>query len=113
AEMLKYACNAFHALKATFANEMGRISQAAGVDPHEVMQLLCMDRQLNISSAYLRPGFAFGGSCLPKDLKALLYLAKTQDVDLPMMANIMSSNAAHIEHAVNQVLASGRRSVGM
>jgi GDP-mannose 6-dehydrogenase len=113
AEMLKYACNVFHALKVTFANEMGRICQAASVDPHEVMQLLCMDRQLNISPAYLRPGFAFGGSCLPKDLKALLYLAKSADVEVPMLAGIMPSNAAHIEHAIEQVLASGRRRVGM
>jgi GDP-mannose 6-dehydrogenase len=113
AEMLKYACNAFHAVKVTFANEIGRISQVAGVDPNEVMKLLCMDRQLNISSAYLRPGFAFGGSCLPKDLKALLYLAKSKDVELPMLGNILPSNAAHIEHAIEQVLASGRRSVGM
>jgi GDP-mannose 6-dehydrogenase len=113
AEMLKYACNAFHALKVTFANEVGRLSQAVGVDPHEVMQLLCMDRQLNISSAYLRPGFAFGGSCLPKDLKALLYLAKSSDIELPMLAHILPSNAAHIEHAIEQVLASGRRSIGM
>ncbi len=113
AEMLKYACNAFHALKVTFANEIGRISQSAGVDPHEVMKLLCMDRQLNISSAYLRPGFAFGGSCLPKDLKALLYLAKSSDVELPMLASILPSNVAHIEHAIEQVLASGRRSIGL
>jgi GDP-mannose 6-dehydrogenase len=113
AEMLKYACNAFHALKVTFANEMGRICQAAQVDPHEVMRLVCMDRQLNISPAYLRPGFAFGGSCLPKDLKALLYLAKSSDIELPMLASIIPSNVAHIEHAIEQVLASGRRSVGM
>lgn len=113
AEMLKYACNAFHALKVTFANEIGRISQAVGVDPHEVMKLVCMDRQLNISSAYLRPGFSFGGSCLPKDLKALLYLAKSSDVELPMLANVLPSNAAHVEHAIDSVLASGKRSVGM
>lgn len=113
AEMLKYACNAFHALKVTFANEIGRISQAVGVDPHEVMKLVCMDRQLNISSAYLRPGFAFGGSCLPKDLKALLYLAKSSDVDLPMLSHVLASNGAHIEHAIEQVLATGKRSIGM
>ena len=113
AEMLKYACNVFHALKVTFANEMGRICQASSVDPHEVMQLLCMDRQLNISPAYLRPGFAFGGSCLPKDLKALVYLAKSTDVEVPMLASIMASNTAHIEHAIEQVLASGLRRVGM
>jgi GDP-mannose 6-dehydrogenase len=113
AEMLKYACNAFHAVKVTFANEIGRISQAIGVDPHEVMKLLCMDRQLNVSPAYLRPGFAFGGSCLPKDLKALLYTAKTNDIELPMLANVIASNAAHIEHAIDAVLSSGKRSVGM
>ncbi len=113
AEMLKYACNAFHALKVTFANEIGRVSQAAGVDPHEVMRLLCMDRQLNISPAYLRPGFAFGGSCLPKDLKALLYLAKTTDVNLPMLGSLLPSNTAHIEHAIEQVLNTGKRSIGM
>ncbi|HEX2492660.1 MAG TPA: nucleotide sugar dehydrogenase, partial [Steroidobacter sp.] len=113
AEMLKYACNAFHALKVTFANEIGRISQAIDVDPHEVTKLLCMDRQLNISSAYLRPGFAFGGSCLPKDLKALLYLAKSADVDVPMLANILPSNAVHMEHAIDIVLGAGRRSIGM
>lgn len=113
AEMLKYACNAFHAVKVTFANEIGRISQAMGVDPHEVMRMLCMDRQLNISPAYLKPGFAFGGSCLPKDLKALLYAAKIKDVELPMLANVLPSNVAHIEHAIETVLSTGKRSVGM
>lgn len=113
AEMLKYACNAFHAVKVTFANEIGRISQSMGVDPHEVMRLLCLDRQLNISPAYLRPGFAFGGSCLPKDLKALLYAAKIRDVELPMLASVLPSNGAHIEHAIEAILARGKRSIGM
>jgi GDP-mannose 6-dehydrogenase len=113
AEMLKYACNAFHAVKVTFANEVGRLCQAAGIDPHEVMKLLCMDRHLNISPTYLRPGFAFGGSCLPKDLKALLYLAKSNDVELPMLANVMTSNRVHIDHAIAQVLETGKRSVGV
>jgi len=113
AEMLKYACNAFHAVKVTFANELGRLCQSASVDPHEVMKLVCMDRQLNISPAYLRPGFAFGGSCLPKDLKALLYLAKTNDVELPMLSNVMASNRVHVDHAVAQVLQSGKRNVGV
>lgn len=113
AEMLKYACNAFHALKVTFANEMGRLSQAMEVDPHEVMKLLCMDRQLNISSAYLRPGFAFGGSCLPKDLKALLHAARTNDVELPMLGSILASNSAHVDQAVERVLAHGGRRVGL
>jgi GDP-mannose 6-dehydrogenase len=113
AEMLKYACNAFHALKITFANEIGRIAQPLGVDPHEVMKLLCMDRQLNISSAYLRPGFAFGGSCLPKDLKALMHVAKMSDVEIPMLSSVLTSNSAHIDTAVDRVLATGKRNVGL
>lgn len=113
AEMLKYACNAFHAVKVTFANEIGRVCQAANVDPHEVMKFVCMDRQLNISPAYLRPGFAFGGSCLPKDLNALLYLAKTNDVELPMLANVLASNRKHTEHAISQVLETGKRRIGI
>jgi GDP-mannose 6-dehydrogenase len=113
AEMLKYACNAFHAVKVTFANEMGRLCQSAGLDPLEIMKLVCMDRQLNISPAYLRPGFAFGGSCLPKDLKALLYLGKMNDVEVPMLANVMESNRLHVDHAIAQVLATGKRRIGV
>jgi GDP-mannose 6-dehydrogenase len=113
AEMLKYACNAFHAVKVTFANEIGRLCQSVDVDPLEVMKLVCMDRQLNISPAYLRPGFAFGGSCLPKDLKALLYLAKTNDIELPMLANVLPSNRNHVDHAIAQVLATGKRRIGV
>ncbi len=113
AECLKYASNAFHALKITFANEIGRLAQACEVDPHEVMRLLCLDAQLNISSAYLRPGFAFGGSCLPKDLRALLDVAKRRDVDTPMLASLMPSNRVQIERAVEAVLADGGRAVGM
>jgi GDP-mannose 6-dehydrogenase len=113
AEMLKYACNAFHALKITFANEVGRICQAVEVDPHAVMDLVCQDRHLNISPAYLRPGFAFGGSCLPKDLRALCHLAGRQDVSAPMLSAIADSNRMHLDHAVALVLATGARSVGM
>jgi GDP-mannose 6-dehydrogenase len=113
AEMLKYACNSFHALKVTYANEIGRLGKQLGVDSREVMRLLCQDTRLNISPAYLRPGFAFGGSCLPKDLKALLYLAKDGDVDMPMLQAILPSNREHIERAVHMVLASGKRAVGM
>jgi GDP-mannose 6-dehydrogenase len=113
AEMLKYACNIFHALKATFANEVGRLSQAMGVDSHSVMDMVCRDTRLNISPAYLRPGFAFGGSCLPKDLKAMLYVAKSQDVSVPMLSNVLTSNAVHIDHAIDAVLKSGKKSVGL
>ena len=113
AECLKYACNAFHALKITFANEIGRIAQACEVNPHEVMRLLGLDAQLNISTAYLRPGFAFGGSCLPKDLRALLDIAKRRDVETPMLASLLPSNRVQIERAVDTVLADGGRAVGM
>lgn len=113
AEMLKYACNAFHAVKITFANEMGRICQALDVDSHEVMDLVCRDRQLNISPAYLRPGFAYGGSCLPKDLAALRHLAGRRDVAVPMLGTLAYSNTVHIEHALETILGTGRRSIGM
>jgi GDP-mannose 6-dehydrogenase len=113
AEMVKYCCNNFHALKITFANETARLCEALQVDPFEVMDLLCKDRQLNISPAYLKPGFAFGGSCLPKDLRATLYLAKINDVDVPMLGSIQQSNRQHIDHAIAKVLQSGCRKVGM
>src|SRR4051812_20361721 len=113
AEMMKYCCNNFHALKITFANETARLCEALGVDPFEVMNLVCKDTQLNISPAYLKPGFAFGGSCLPKDLRATLYLAKTRDVELPMLGHVLQSNREHVERAIAKVLASGRRRVGM
>jgi GDP-mannose 6-dehydrogenase len=113
AEMVKYCCNNFHALKITFANETARLCEALGVDSFEVMNLVCSDRQLNISAAYLRPGFAFGGSCLPKDLRATIYMSKMRDVELPMHASLLASNRVHLEHAIAKVLASGKRRVGM
>jgi GDP-mannose 6-dehydrogenase len=113
AEMLKYACNAFHAVKITFANEIGRLSQSVGVDARQVMELVCKDKRLNISPAYLKPGFAFGGSCLPKDLRALTYVGKLNDVTTPMLGNVMGSNRAHIDHAVDLVTNSGKRKVGI
>ena len=113
AEMMKYCCNVFHALKATFANEIGRVCQSLGVDSHEVMELVCKDKHLNISPAYMRPGFAFGGSCLPKDLRALNKMARDNDVQIPMLANVMSSNQSHIDHTINTVLSTGKKSVGM
>jgi GDP-mannose 6-dehydrogenase len=113
AEMVKYSCNNFHALKITFANETARLCEALSVDPFEVMDLVCKDRQLNISAAYLKPGFAFGGSCLPKDLRATMYMAKSRDVDLPVHGSIMQSNRAHIDHAIAKVLSSGKRRIGL
>jgi GDP-mannose 6-dehydrogenase len=113
AEALKYASNAFHAVKITFANEIGRLAQAMKVDSHAVMELVRRDTRLNIAPAYLRPGFAFGGSCLPKDLRALLYMAKTRDVDLPMLGSLLGSNRLHVERAAEFVLARGGRKVGL
>ncbi|HUP10173.1 MAG TPA: nucleotide sugar dehydrogenase, partial [Caldimonas sp.] len=113
AETVKYCCNNFHALKITFANETARLCEALGVDPFEVMDLVCRDTQLNISPAYLRPGFAFGGSCLPKDLRATLHLAKRHDVELPMLAGILASNRAHVDLAVRKVLDTKMRRVAM
>jgi GDP-mannose 6-dehydrogenase len=113
AETLKMSCNAFHALKITFANEIGRISQSLGIDSHEVMRLVCADTRLNISPAYLKPGFAFGGSCLPKDLRALAHIAKQNDLEIPMLASLLVSNRAHIDHAVDKILKLGRPRVGM
>jgi GDP-mannose 6-dehydrogenase len=113
AEIQKYACNAFHALKITFANEIARISEAAGVDGRSVMELICKDQRLNISAAYMKPGFAFGGSCLPKDLRAIAYLAKISDVTIPMLSSVMGSNRAHIDHVLSKVMAPDVRRVAI
>jgi len=113
AEMLKYACNAFHAVKITFANEIGRLARSVGVDGRAVMDLVCKDTRLNISPVYMKPGFAFGGSCLPKDLRALTYVGKQNDVTTPMLGNVMGSNRAHVDHALELVTQSGRRRIGM
>jgi GDP-mannose 6-dehydrogenase len=113
AEMLKYACNAFHAVKVTFANEIGRLSQAVDIDARQVMDLVCRDQRLNISPAYLKPGFAFGGSCLPKDLRALTYVGKIKDATLPMLGSVMGSNRAHIDHVLDKIMAAGVRRVAM
>ncbi len=104
AEMIKYACNAFHAVKIAFANEIGALSEQVGVDGDEVMATLCEDVMLNCSSAYLKPGFAFGGSCLPKDLRALVYRAAHLDLKLPLLESTLPSNQQHLKRAIDAVL---------
>jgi GDP-mannose 6-dehydrogenase len=104
AELIKYACNAFHAVKIAFANEMGALAAELGIDGGEVMDTLCRDHALNISRAYLKPGFAFGGSCLPKDLRALVYRASRLDLKLPLLENVLGANHAHLERAIQLAL---------
>jgi GDP-mannose 6-dehydrogenase len=113
AEMVKYVSNAFHAVKVCFANEIGDLCRALGSDAHEVMRVFLMDRKLNVSEAYLRPGFAFGGSCLPKDLRALVYAARTADVFPTLLSSILPSNEMQIRRAVDVVLETRRRRVGV
>ena len=104
AEMIKYACNTFHALKVAFANEMGALSGALGIPGAEVMDTLCRDAKLNISPAYLQPGFAFGGSCLPKDLRALVYRAGRLDLKVPLLETVLPSNEEHLRRAIRRVM---------
>jgi GDP-mannose 6-dehydrogenase len=104
AELIKYACNAFHAVKISFANEIGALATELGIDGREVMDTLCRDVSLNISRAYLKPGFAFGGSCLPKDLRALVYRAARLDLKLPLLENVLPSNLAQLDRAIQRAL---------
>lgn len=113
AEMVKYTDNVWHALKIGFANEIGLISKAVGIDGHKVMDIFCSDRKLNLSSNYLKPGFAFGGSCLPKDVRALAYKSKSLDLTLPIINSILHDNERHIRRGVDMITSKGHRRVGI
>jgi GDP-mannose 6-dehydrogenase len=113
AEMLKYACNAFHAAKITFANEIGRASKQLGIDGREVMELLCQDTKLNLSPYYLKPGNPFGGSCLPKDVRALAHHARQHGLHLPLIENLLPSNQRHLQRLLGMVLDSGQTEVAI
>jgi len=113
AEMMKYASNTWHALKVCFANEIGNLCKRVQIDSHEVMDIFCRDEKLNLSSYYMKPGFAFGGSCLPKDVRALQYRAKEVDLEMPVIQSILGSNQLQIQHALDQVMDSGQKRIGL
>ena len=113
AEMIKYTSNAWHALKVCFGNEIGNLCKRLNVDSHDVMDIFCKDDKLNLSPYYLKPGFAFGGSCLPKDVRALEYRAKELDLELPVLQSLMRSNQLQIQHALEQIVETGKKRVGL
>jgi GDP-mannose 6-dehydrogenase len=113
AEMMKYTSNAWHAVKVVFANEIGNLCKRVGVDSHEVMDIFCQDDKLNLSSYYLKPGFAFGGSCLPKDVRALQYRAKEVDLEMPMINALLNSNRLQVQHALDLIVETGKKRVGL
>jgi GDP-mannose 6-dehydrogenase len=113
AEMIKYTCNVWHATKVTFANEIGNIAKAVGVDGREVMDVVCQDKSLNLSQYYMRPGFAFGGSCLPKDVRALTYRASSLDVEAPLLNSLMRSNVSQVQNAFDMVNSKDKRKVAL
>jgi GDP-mannose 6-dehydrogenase len=113
AEMMKYASNAWHGVKIVFANEIGNLCKRVGIDSHEVMDIFCRDAKLNLSPYYLRPGFAFGGSCLPKDIRALQYRAREADLDVPLLNAVLGSNRLQVQHAIDRIEETGRKRVGL
>jgi len=113
AEMIKYASNTWHALKVCFANEIGNLCKRLDIDSHDVMDIFCRDEKLNLSSYYMKPGFAFGGSCLPKDVRAMQYRAKEVDLEMPVIQAILGSNELQIRHAIDMVVETGRKRIGL